>query len=124
MAQTNPCCTQELRYINNMTSSEKSLIKQAKVNRSNNKIKEEIRNQYNHLMLLSTENGNMKNISVEDMKSNKINMLEVETSNKLASDPNNFKKESYGKDNCLSKNISNHSPLLTKRKNSQKRGGN
>jgi hypothetical protein len=109
-----------------MTSSgEKiSLVKQVKVNRTNNKIKEEIRNQYNHLMLLSTENGNMKNISVEDLKSNKNYVLEVEAPNKLISDPNNLKKESYSKDNCLSKNISNHSPLLTKRKNSQKRGGN
>ena len=107
-----------------MTSSEKSLSKQAKTNRSNNKIKEDIRNQYNHLMLLSNENKNVKNISIEDPNSNRHNVLEVETSNKYTCESNPMKKESYGKDTCMSKNISNHSPLLTKRKISQKRGGN
>ena len=76
-------------------------------------------------MLLSNENRNVRNISVEDQKSHKHSLLEVEALSKYVCDPIILKKDVYNsKDNWLSKNISNHSPLLTKRKISQKRGGN
>jgi hypothetical protein len=87
-------------YRNNVSSSEKPITKQPKINRSNNKIKEDIKNQYNHLMLLSNENRNVRNISVEDQKSHKHSLLEVEALSKYVCDPIILKKDVYNsKDN-------------------------